>query len=529
MKTKYSRHIKLRFIKISCFAAVIAAFFLPSYTPFESKGDNFFAVSVNGEYVGTVGGLEDLDTYIRTARKKVASETDDLVFMETDVTTEGSEVLWGEVDSKETMMANIERVLRGSIQTTMAHGYTVKVNEYSVNLTSIEEVRQMLQACLDKYQEENGEFRVELIHDAGREFNVLTALVIKAEEEEENELTYSVDARGRRDGGISEEIDTMLENIEPAREKTWNEFDYGLIDMGFAEKIEVVESYLPASRFTPLEDAIIEVTKETEKDTIYVVQPGDTLSGISITTGIPVDRIIELNKTLDNEYSILHINDELKITVPEPEISVRRQVQEYIEESYDEEIQIIPVDDWYTTQTEVLQQPSAGFRKTVSVVNYSNDNEESKEVVKQEIVIQAVPKIMKRGTKIPPTYVKPISGGTLSSRFGRRGAPTRGASTYHEGVDWSTPVGTPVYASSTGVVSKAGWGSGYGYCVFIDHPDGRQTRYAHLSKVLVSVGQSVTQGDRIASSGNTGISTGPHLHFEIRINGTAVDPLQYLN
>ena len=163
------------------------------------------------------------------------------------------------------------------------------------------------------------------------------------------------------------------------------------------------------------------------------------------------------------------------------------------------------------------------------MVNYSNDNEESKEVVKQEIVIQAVPKIMKRGTKIPPTYVKPISGGTLSSRFGRRGAPTRGASSYHEGVDWSTPVGTPVYASSTGVVSKAGWGSGYGYCVFIDHPDGRQTRYAHLSKVLVSVGQSVTQGDRIASSGNTGISTGPHLHFEIRIGGTAVDPLQYLN
>ncbi len=526
MKTKYSRHIRIRFIKISLFAATVAAFFLPSYTPFESKGDNYFAVSVNGEYVGTVGGLDDLDGYVRSARKKIASETDDLVFMDSDITTEGSEVLWGEVTSKETMMENIEKVLRGSIKTTMAHGYTVKVNEYSVNLTSIDEVHDMLQACLDKYQDKK-DFNVELVHDSGREFNVLTSIVNKGKVD--REITYDVDAKGRRDGGICEVIDTMFENIEPAREKTWNEFEYGLVDMGFAEKVEVVESYLPASQFTPLEDAIVEVTKEQEKDTIYEVQPGDTLSGISLTTGIPVDRIIELNKTLDNEYSILHIGDELKITVPEPEISVRRLVQEYVEESYDAPIEIIPVDDWYTTQTEVLQQPSAGFRKAVAVISYTNENEDTREVIKEETVIESIPKIMKQGTKIPPTYVKPIAGGTLSSRFGRRNSPTRGASSYHEGVDWSTPVGTPVYASSTGVVSKAGWGSGYGYCVFIDHPDGRQTRYAHLSKVLVSVGQSVTQNERIASSGNTGISTGPHLHFEIRIGGRAVNPLDYLN
>ena len=76
MKTKYSRHIRIRFIKISLFAATVAAFFLPSYTPFESKGDNYFSVSVNGEYVGTVGGLEDLDGYVRAARKKIASVND---------------------------------------------------------------------------------------------------------------------------------------------------------------------------------------------------------------------------------------------------------------------------------------------------------------------------------------------------------------------------------------------------------------------------------------------------------------------
>ena len=78
-------------------------------------------------------------------------------------------------------------------------------------------------------------------------------------------------------------------------------------------------------------------------------------------------------------------------------------------------------------------------------------------------------------------------------------------------------------------MSKAGWGSGYGYVVYIEHEDGRQTRYGHLSKVLVSVGQKVKQGERIALSGNTGITTGPHVHFEILINGVQVDPQQYLD
>ena len=143
--------------------------------------------------------------------------------------------------------------------------------------------------------------------------------------------------------------------------------------------------------------------------------------------------------------------------------------------------------------------------------------------------MEAVPKIVERGTKIPPTYIKPISGGRLSSNFGRRKSPTKGASSYHKGVDWSVPTGTAVFASCGGPVARAGWGSGYGYCVYINHEDGRQTRYGHLSKVLVKVGQTVKQGERIALSGNTGVSTGPHLHFEILINGSQVNPLKYLN
>ena len=77
-------------------------------------------------------------------------------------------------------------------------------------------------------------------------------------------------------------------------------------------------------------------------------------------------------------------------------------------------------------------------------------------------------------------------------------------------------------------MSKAGWGSGYGYVVYIDHEGGSQTRYAHLSKILVKVGQKVKQGERIALSGNTGVTSGPHVHFEILLNGKRVDPEKYI-
>ena len=116
-----------------------------------------------------------------------------------------------------------------------------------------------------------------------------------------------------------------------------------------------------------------------------------------------------------------------------------------------------------------------------------------------------------------------------TSYFGYRDRPNvAGATSNHQAIDWATPTGTSVVASCGGTVVKAGWVGSYGYAIYIDHEGGRQTRYAHLSKIQVSVGQKVKQGERIALSGNTGASTGPHVHFEIRINGRAVDPLNYV-
>ena len=120
-------------------------------------------------------------------------------------------------------------------------------------------------------------------------------------------------------------------------------------------------------------------------------------------------------------------------------------------------------------------------------------------------------------------YAMPVPG-YMTSPYGYRPRFRR----MHKGVDWGCPVGTTVYASSAGTVVSAGYSKGYGNNVVISHPDGRMTRYAHNSKLLVSAGQWVEQGQSIALSGSTGRSTGPHVHFEIYINGVAVNPLNYI-
>lgn len=123
-------------------------------------------------------------------------------------------------------------------------------------------------------------------------------------------------------------------------------------------------------------------------------------------------------------------------------------------------------------------------------------------------------------------FVSPLEG-RLSSAFGWRNIAVNG-NRFHAGVDIVANTGTPVAAARDGLVTRAGWWGTYGNVVVLDHGDGSETRYAHLSRVSVAAGDAVRQGDVVGNVGSTGASTGPHLHFELRFDGRAVDPLQYL-
>lgn len=122
----------------------------------------------------------------------------------------------------------------------------------------------------------------------------------------------------------------------------------------------------------------------------------------------------------------------------------------------------------------------------------------------------------------------PLVGSVLTSLYGMRSHPVLGGLRKHTGIDLAAPTGTPVYATADGVVSRADWYSSYGLYISLEHGASLQTRYAHLSRLAVASGDVVKKGDLIGYVGSTGRSTGPHLHYEVRVDGVAVNPIPYM-
>lgn len=478
---------------------------------------NLYRVYVNDTYVGKVANKQDAYICFQTAKQELADGTGEITFMNADMVVEGYHAIFDVVSNHGIIMDNIRQILTQSVQETLQRSYMLKINNYVAALGSITEVQQVLQAAVDVYAGE-ADFNVHLKRDTERAFNVLTAEIQSVQDN----VSFGID---RTVAGFTAIEDALFDEAYYQEELTFEDFDIGIQSMQFLDKVEITECYLKPEEISSVDEVAAYLTSDQNKDVIYKVKSGDTLGGISIETGVPLEDIIAMNDALENENTIINIDQELVISMPKPTLTISYMTTEYREEEYDAETIYVDNDEWYTTKKVTLQVPSAGFRKAISNTTYHNGDVYTEEILKQEVLMEAVPLIVERGTKIPPTYIKPLSGGRLSSGFGFRSYK---GGTNHYGVDWACPTGTSVYASSGGTVTRAGWSSSYGYVVYIQHPGGIETRYAHNSKVLVSVGQSVNQGDKIAVSGNTGDSTGPHVHFEYRINGTPVNPLSYL-
>ena len=477
-------------------------------------------IYVGGQLIGAGTDTDRVKKLLTDARRELSAGEGGFLIPE--ITPEfrpDAEEISEKDSSDEEIKQAFKDYMRANRLPDAKRSYTVKVNDTIVSVADAGTVKSILDDALAVYDTERS-FEVQLVRDTDRELSVLRAEIVR----NGNETDISEIAGAAGAAAFTEEIE------EPENKGTgFDSFDYGLEEVGFSETVEICESCVDEAEVLDAATAADLLTGMQAQQQIYKVAAGDTLSVISLNLQMPLDEIIALNEDLEDENSVIRVGQELLITVPEPALSVLWTETARCEEVYDLPIEYVYNDEWYTNKKVTLTQPSAGYREAVNRITRKNDEVVNTEVLYEEVGIEAVAKVVEAGTIAPPTYIKPLSGGRISSTFGRRSAPKKGASTYHKGVDIAVPTGTSVWASSGGTVTRAGWAGGYGNVICIQHADGKETRYGHLSKIYVKAGQTVRQGQVIAASGSTGVSTGPHLHFEIRIGGGAVNPLKYLN
>lgn len=464
-----------------------------------------YELLINGKVVGVAESQEAAEAAFQDARLTLNSQMDTLTLLNAEVSYLPIKAKESEVMSQTELAQCVYDELADCLIWDKALAYTLKINDYTVTLGSEAEILELLEQVQGNY-DTNDEFIIELASEKKEEVGVLTTSVVNASKTANNpEVLAASDEEG---------------NVVVADGDS-NVGEDGILSIEFQEDIEVIETYATDEQLTDVQTAYEEITKEQANNEIYQVQSGDSLWGIADMYDMSLDELLAMNDGLEQDSNIL-IGDQLIVSVPKPELSVVVQEQTTYTEDYEAEVQYVDNDSKYVGDNTVLQEAVTGNRTVTAVVQYNNGVETGREIIKQQINTEAVPQIIERGTKALPTYIRPTTYGTLTSGFGARWGTT------HKGLDFGVPVGTAARASRAGTVISAGWNGGYGYCVLIDHGDGVRTRYAHLSSIQCSVGQYVEQGEVIALTGNTGDSTGPHIHFEIIVNGTAVNPAPYL-
>ncbi len=486
---------------------------------------NKVKVMVNGEIVALAGSVEEGRDAYKAARLAYNAEgikilDVDVTYEEVDKEKDGESVKGMHRLKDEELSEAILKSFSKYGNTEKALAYTMRIDDYTVTFDNMENLVAALERAQGKYDIEDS-FQVELNPPASRNVMMYEVTVT-----EKNENSGQVEADGEQQAQVPEEGASDNENPEEASQSNKVEdvpqaAEDGVKYIGFSDVIQVVETYVSKDQIKDQETAYNELTTENQEAGIYVVQSGDYLDLIAEKNNMTVDEIRELNPGIETDED-LYYDDRLNIKVPRATVQILVEKQETYRETYYEDVVYEDDDSMFIGETEVVQEGSPGTHIVTDMVTYKDDLECDREQLEETVEVAAVAEIVKRGTKSQPTYMYPVTNWVLTSNFGYRWGRL------HAGVDVGVPIGTTVRASRGGQIITAGWVGGYGNCVMIDHGDGIVTVYGHLSEVTVSVGQYVDQGQQVALSGNTGRSTGPHLHFEIRVNGTAEDPLPYL-
>lgn len=296
--------------------------------------------------------------------------------------------------------------------------------------------------------------------------------------------------------------------------------------IGFAEDISIKAVNTKLANISSISSAKKKIMTGGIGETVYKVKSGDTISEICKEYDISQKDLKKMNKKLN--VNMIHIGQNILISRAVPSLTVQTTEVSTYAEAVNYKTKYKKTKKLYKGETSVSRSGKNGKQVVTARIVRNNGNIVNKDVLEKEIIKEPVSKIVLKGTrKLPPkegtgSFIVPVSGYTLTSNFGYRWGRL------HEGIDLACGTGTTIRASDGGTVSFAGWYYGYGYMVEISHGGGIVTRYGHCNTLNVSSGEQVYQGQKIAEVGNTGNSYGSHCHFEVRKNGSPVDPFNYI-
>lgn len=297
-------------------------------------------------------------------------------------------------------------------------------------------------------------------------------------------------------------------------------------NIAFEEKVEFVDVPISLKDIATIDDALKVLKEGKEKKVVHVVKEGDSLWSIARANDMHVPELLKANPSIKGEH--LDLDQEINLVALEPVVNVvitgRRTVEETVPYKT-----IVKKDTslWRGRET-IKTRGENGAREVTYQLVLKNGVVMEKDVLKEKVLKVATDKVVVRGSRyVVASRGKggkvgwPISG-RITSGYGKRWGRM------HTGIDIDAYKGQPVGAAAAGVVTGAGWDGGYGKMVTVRHSNGLVTRYAHLSKIEVSVGQSVERGDLLGLAGSTGRSTGTHVHFEVLSGGSFQNPMKFL-
>ncbi len=293
------------------------------------------------------------------------------------------------------------------------------------------------------------------------------------------------------------------------------------------EDIEIKESNTSFSDIMSEIDMVEKLCTSGEKETIHTIIPGETLSDIALDYGLKEEDVLAVNEGIDPKK--LDVGSTIIIRQNAPLLTVKISEVRTYEKKTPFKTEKKNDKNLYEGYTEVDVEGVKGTSRLTERTTSVNGDTVDKEILNEKVMEQPVTEVIRVGTKERPptvgsgTYIWPTNGSyRISSRFGPRWGR------HHDGIDLACRTGTDVLASDGGTVTRTGYHGSYGLLVVIDHQNGYETYYAHNSKILVSKGDKVFQGQHIAESGNTGRSTGSHIHFGIKEKGRFVNPERFL-